>query len=87
MKRSKLVKISENINKNLKEVLDNINELIQESKKNDWSLSNAYSRVADAMNDIQSTINFELDRNREVEQVYGFSDNSLFDIEEDGGDK
>lgn len=87
MKRSKLVKISENINKNLKEVLDNINELIQASKKSDWCLSSAYSRVADAMNDIQNTINFELDRNREVEQVYGFSDNSLFDIEEDGGDK
>lgn len=87
MKRSKLVKISENINKNLKEVLDNINELIQESKKNDWSLSNSYSRVADAMSDIQNTINYELVRNREVDQVYGFSDNYLFDIEEDGGDK
>ncbi|MBR6515954.1 MAG: hypothetical protein IKT40_03770 [Bacilli bacterium] len=89
MKKSKLIKISENINKNLKEALDGINELIQEAKRPNWTLTDSYGRISSAMSDIQGMLECEIGRSKEIkeaEAVYGF-DSSMFDIEEDGGDK
>ena len=37
MKKNKLEKIQSNIEKNLKEVLNDINELIQNAKRNNWA--------------------------------------------------
>lgn len=85
MKRNKLVKTAENIEKSLKEALDNINELIQNAKKPGWTLTDSYSRVSSALSDIQGLINDELNRDRKVDDIYGFN-YSVFEIEEDGGE-
>jgi hypothetical protein len=86
MKKSKLIKISENLEKSLKESLDSINELIQASKKPSWTLTDAYSRVSSALSDIQGLLNDEIHRDRKVDDVYGFNYN-VFDLEEDGGEE
>lgn len=88
MKKNKLEKIQQNIEKNLKDVLNDINDLIQNAKRNNWTLNDCYHRVSSALTDLQQLLESELNRNREVDVVYGF-ESSVFEIreEDDGGDK
>ncbi len=87
MKKKKLEKIQLNIEKNLKDVLNDINELIQNAKRNNWTLNDCYHRVSTALTDLQQLMESELNRNREVDHVFGF-ENYVFEIrEEDGGDE
>ena len=87
MKKNELEKIGNEINEDLKKVLDNINKLVQKAKRSNWTLTDTYSRISSAMSELQSLIESELNHNREVDMVFGFN-NSLFDFkDDDGGDK
>lgn len=86
MKRNKLEKIQSNIEKNLKDVLNDINELIQNAKRNNWTLNDCYHRVSTTLTDLQQLMESELNRNREVDIIYGF-ESGVFDLKDDGGDE
>lgn len=85
MKKNKLEKIQQNIEKNLKDVLNDINDLIQNAKRNNWTLNDCYHRVSSTLTDLQQLLESELNRNREIDNMFGF-EHSLFEIKDDGGD-
>lgn len=86
MKRNKLEKIQKNIDKNLKDVLNDINELIQNAKKQCWTLNDCHHRILSALGDLQGLLESELNRNREIDQMFGF-EHSVFELKDDGGDE